>query len=106
RSFRTARQLISEGVLGPVGMVVCQYYRVPHEMAASLASLTDSVLWGMAIHHLDALRYILQRRVTGVMADSFTLPWGQLPRGGSMQMMLTAEAETRIMYLATYESSV
>ena len=37
RSFRTARRLISEGALGPVGMVVCQYYRVPHAMTASLA---------------------------------------------------------------------
>lgn len=39
RSFRTARRLIDAGTLGPVGMVVCQYYRVPHAMAASLRSL-------------------------------------------------------------------
>jgi predicted dehydrogenase len=105
RSFRTARKLISDGVLGPVGMVVCQYYRVPHEMAASLSCLTDSVLWGAAIHHLDALRYILKKRVTGVLTESFTMPWGKLPRGSSMQMMLTLEDEIRILYSATYESS-
>ncbi len=105
RSFRTARRLISDGVLGPVGMVVCQYYRVPHAMAASLACLNDSVLWGAAIHHLDALRYILKKRVTGVLAESFAMPWGQLPRGGSMQTMLTLEDEARILYSATYESS-
>ena len=105
RSFRTARRLIDAGALGPVGMVVCQYYRVPHAMAASLASLTNSVLWGISIHHLDALRDILQQRVTGVLAESFTLPWGQLPRGGSMQIMLSFENETRLLYSATYESS-
>ena len=38
RSFRTARRLISDGALGPVGMVVCQYYRVPHAMSGSLAN--------------------------------------------------------------------
>ena len=105
RSFRTARRLISEGALGPVGMVVCQYYRVPHAMAASLASLTNSALWGIGIHHLDALRYILNKRVTGVFAESFTAPWGTLPRGGSMQLMLSFEDETRALYSATYESS-
>lgn len=105
RSFRTARRLISEGALGPVGLVVCQYYHVPHEMAASLARLTNSVLWGAAIHHLDALRYILQKRVTGVLAESFSLPWSELPRGGSMQLMLSLDDETRALYSATYESS-
>lgn len=105
RAFRTASRLVSDGALGRVGMVVCQYYRVPHAMAGSLASLTGSVLWGVAIHHLDALRYILKKRVTGVLTESFTMPWGQLPSGGSMQMMLTLEDETRALYSSTYESS-
>jgi len=105
RSFRTARRLIDTDALGPVGMVVCQYYRIPHDMAASQARLTNSALWGVGIHHLDALRYVLQKRVTGVFADSFTLPWGQLPKGASMQMMLSLEDETRVLYSATYESS-
>ena len=105
RSFRTARRLIDAGALGQVGMVVCQYYHVPHPMAPSLASLTNSALWGAGIHHLDALRYILKKRVTGVLADSFTLPWGQLPRGASLQMMVSFEDEARLLYSVTYESS-
>ncbi len=74
RSFRTARRVISDGMLGPVGMVVCQYYRVPHAMSSSHAHLTNSVLWGAGIHHIDALSYTLNKRVTGVMAESFTMP--------------------------------
>ncbi len=105
RSFRTARRLISDGALGPVGLVVCQYYRVPQAMASSLARLTNSALWGAGIHHLDALRYLLQQRVTGVLAESFTLPWGTLPNGGSMQVMLSLEDRTRALYSATYEST-
>jgi predicted dehydrogenase len=105
RSFRTARRLISEGALGRVGMVVCQYYRVPQVMAASLARLNNSALWGAGIHHLDALRYVLNKRVTRVLAESFTLPWGTLPPGGSMQAMLSFEDETRAIYSATYEST-
>jgi predicted dehydrogenase len=105
RAFRTARKLIATGRLGRVGLVVCQYYRVPHSMAASLADHTNSALWGAGIHHLDAVRYILQQRVTGVLADSFSMPWGQLPIGGSMQMMLAFEDQARLLYSASYESS-
>ncbi len=105
RSFRTARRLIADGVLGRVGIVVCQYYRVPHEMALSLASVQHSVLWGMGVHHLDALRYILAQKVVRVLAESFTLPWGQLPPGASIRVMLSMEDDARVFYSATYESS-
>lgn len=105
RSFRTARRLIAEGVLGRVGIVVCQYYRVPHEMSLSLASVQHSILWGAGVHHLDALRYILATNVARVMAESFTLPWGQLPIGASIRVMLSMEDDARASYSATYESS-
>jgi predicted dehydrogenase len=105
RAFRTVRRLALDGVLGNVGMVTCQYYRVPHEMAASLSNLQHSVLWGIGVHHLDALRYVLNRNFTNVSADSFTLEGGQLPRGASMQVMLQLEGGVRGLYSATYESS-
>src|SRR5262249_55201684 len=47
RSFRTVKRLIDEGLLGRVGMVVCQYYRPFHNMPETLAKLPNSVLWGM-----------------------------------------------------------
>jgi predicted dehydrogenase len=105
RSFRTARRLIQEGQLGNVGMVVMQYYRVPHEMAASLAKLPNNVIWGMAVHHLDVIRFILGKDATGAWADSFTVPSGQLPPGASFQAMILMEDEARVFYSATYESS-
>ncbi len=105
RSYRTARQLVREGALGPVGLIACQYFRVPHEMRPSLARLTNSILWGMGVHHLDALRYILGQKVVGVLAESFTLPDGQLPPGASLQALLTFDNGTRAVYTATYESS-
>lgn len=105
RSFKAARRIVHEGTLGQVGMIACQYFRVPHEMAPSLARLTNSILWGMGIHHLDALRYILGQKVVGVLAESFTLPDGQLPPGASLQTLLAFENGTRATYTATYESS-
>jgi predicted dehydrogenase len=105
RSHRTVRRLIGEGRLGRVGTVVSQYYRPPHEMAASLARLPFSVLWGVGVHHLDAMRYTLGQQITGVAAENFTAPWNELPSGGSIQMLLTFAEGTRGLYSATYESS-
>lgn len=105
RSFRTARRLISEGRLGHVGIIMCQYYRPAHDMAASLARLPHSILWGMGVHHLDGLRYVLGKEVINVSAESFTRPGGKLPAGASLQAILSFEGETRASYTATYESS-
>lgn len=105
RSFRTARRLIQEGRVGDVGMAVMQYYRIPHEMAASLARLRHSALWGMGVHHLDVLRFILAKEVTSVVADSFTAPGGLLPQGASLQVLLSMADEARVFYTASYESS-
>lgn len=105
RAFRTVKRLISDRVLGRIGIVACQYYTPPHNMAASLAGLQNSVLWGVGVHHLDALRYALGKEVTAVAADSFTLPWGKLPTGASLRVLLSFEDEIRASYTATYESS-
>ena len=105
RSFRTARRLIAEGRLGTIHMVNCQYYRPAHEMAPWLARLQHSVLWGMGVHHLDALRHVLGKEVTGLTAESFTRPGGNLPPGASLQAMMTFEDEIRVLYTASYESS-
>ena len=105
RSFRTARRLIQEGRVGDVGMAVMQYYRTPHDMAASLAGLRHSALWGMGVHHLDVLRFILAKEVTSVVADSFTAPRGLLPQGASLRVLLSMADETRVFYTASYESS-
>jgi predicted dehydrogenase len=86
-------------------MVVCQYYRVPHEMSSAQTRATQSVLWGMGVHHLDVMRYVLATEVNNVLSDDFTLTWGSLPKGASMRTMLSFESGARAFYTATYESS-
>ncbi len=105
RSFRTARRVISEGTLGRIGMVVCQYYRPPHQMAEYLTKLPNSVLWGIGVHHLDALRHVLGAEVNSVAAESFTFPWDNLESGASLRVMFAFDNETRGSYSASYESS-
>jgi predicted dehydrogenase len=104
RSHRAARRLVDEGALGEVGMAVCQYYNVPRNLFAH-ARMPHSALWGMAVHHLDAIAHVLDRQITGVMSHSFTTPWGDLPDGASMHALVQLEDGVHAVYSATYESS-
>jgi predicted dehydrogenase len=104
RSQRAARRLVCEGALGEVGLAVCHYYNVPRHLFAH-ARMSHAALWGVAVHHLDALSYVLDREVTGVMSKSFTTPWGEFPDGASMQALITLEGGVHAVYSATYESS-
>ena len=105
RSYRTVRRLIREGRLGRIGFVVCQYYRVPYEMSLAQKEATQSVLWGIGVHHLDALRYVLESDVNNVMSDDFTFRWTSLPKGASMRAMLSFENGSEAFYTASYESA-
>ena len=103
RSWRTVRRLIADDVLGPLRFVTSHYYRPPHDMAASLARIENSVLWGYGVHQLDALRYVLGQRITAVMAEMFSRP--EAIKGASMNAMLIFDQGTRAVVTASYESS-
>ncbi len=105
RVNRAVRQVIGEGKLGRIGMVVAQYYHGTHHMAPALREATHNVLWGVGVHHLDAMRYVLDSEVTSVMFDDYTQPWTNLPRGASLRAMLSFENGVEALYTATYESS-
>jgi predicted dehydrogenase len=105
RVHRAARRLIREGVLGRVGTFVCQYYRAPMERPQWLATLPDQVLWEVGVHHLDALRSVLDRQLVGVMSERFAAPWSDAPEGSSMQALLSFDGGIRGVYSATWHSS-
>jgi predicted dehydrogenase len=89
--------VVAAGALGRVELVVGHYYRVPHDMVPSLARLPHRVLWGMGVHHLDALRSILGQPVVGVFAQTFA-------GGDGLEVLLEFEGGTRASYGATYRS--
>ena len=105
RSHRTVRAVLDRGEIGRVHAVSAHYLRTPHEMAPSLASLEDQVLWGMAVHHLDAIRHVLRREVTAVVGDRWTAPWTDALPGASLHALLELEDGIHVTYSATYESS-
>jgi predicted dehydrogenase len=104
RAWRTVRRLIRSGRLGPVHQIAGHYYRVPHGMSSSLARLEHSVLWGVAMHHLDAIRHLLEAPATGVLCEFFRAKPAS-PNGASMNALITFDDSTRLEYSASYESS-
>ncbi len=105
RMPRAVRRLVGEGVLGRVGMVACQAYRAQQDPTApSVRTFRDGLLWETAVHHLDALRYMLGQEVVRVMAESFSLPWSALPPGGSVQILLDFDGGSRASYCAAYDT--
>jgi predicted dehydrogenase len=104
RMPRTLRRLFETGQLGRLGLIVAQTYRSQKEQARALATLTDSILWEIAVHHLDALRCAVGRPAVRVLAQRFTLPWSEAPPGASLQVLLEFEGDVRASYCATYDS--
>ena len=104
RMPQTLGRLLRGGELGRVGMIVAQTYRSVKETAPALQTMTDTVLWEAAVHHLDTLRHVLGRRAVRAFAQRFTLPWGEAPPGASMQILLEFEDGVRASLSATYDS--
>jgi predicted dehydrogenase len=104
RMPRTLRRLFASGQLGRVGLIVAQVYRSQKETARALATLPDSILWEIAVHHLDMLRHALGRRAVRVLAQRFTLPWSDAPPGASLQLLLEFEDGPRASFTATYDA--
>lgn len=104
RMPRTLRRLFASGELGRLGLLVVQTYRSQKEQARALATLMDSILWEIAVHHLDAVRSAVGGPVVRVLAQRFTLPWSEAPPGASMQVLLEFEGGARASYCASYDS--
>jgi predicted dehydrogenase len=104
RAQRAVRGIVRDGVLGRIGMAVCRYYNIPENVSRSVAKARNSILFGAAVHHIDALPYVLGKRATGVMADGFTTPWSRPPDGASVHALLTLEGGIHAIFTATYES--
>jgi predicted dehydrogenase len=98
RAHRAVRRVVASGALGRIRMVVCQSYRVP-ELAGWRRSMGDLVVWEVAVHHLDALRYTIGE-IAGVTAEVFSSS-----PGASVHALVAFENGARGLYCATYESS-
>jgi predicted dehydrogenase len=104
RAFRTVKAFVESGRLGRLGSVQCEYYRPPHDMPVWLTAMDDSLLWGAAVHHLDAIRYIAGGHPRAVIGDRFSDPGGEYRPGASLRLFLELGGGVRVTYFGTYEA--
>lgn len=101
---QTLRQFLGTGAVGRIGMVVYQVCRGNAYLRPAVAALPNGILWELAVHHIDLLRYVLGQEVVAVTAEGFALPWSSLGTEGSVHILLTFADGTRGIYAATYDS--
>ena len=105
RMPRAVRRLVDAGSLGRIGMVSCEAYRGQQDPTApAVRAFRDGLLWETAVHHIDALRYMLGLEVVRVMAESSSLPWSAAAPGGSVQILLAFDGGSRASYSASYDT--
>jgi predicted dehydrogenase len=102
RMPRAVRRLVAEGVLGRVGMVTCESYKGRDPVSASVRAHRNGLIWETAVHHLDALRYVLGQEAVRVMAHSFSVPWSPEQPGASLQVLLDFDGGSQASYCASY----
>jgi predicted dehydrogenase len=103
RMPRAVRRLVAEGVLGRVGMVTAESYKGHDPVSPSVRAHPNGLIWETAVHHLDALRFVLGQEAVGVMAHSFSAPWSPGP-GASLQVLLDFDGGSRASYCASYDT--
>jgi predicted dehydrogenase len=92
RAHRAARAVIRAGRLGTVRQVTYRHYRIERPR------FRHGIVWDLGVHHLDALRDLLGKEPTAVLATSFD-------DGLSAQVLLEFGDGLRGSYLATRRSS-
>jgi predicted dehydrogenase len=102
RAHRTVRQLVRDEVLGRLSTVACHYWRASHVVSPELTELDAAVLWETGVHHLDALRYVLGRRIVGVAADVGSAPWSIDLQGTDMRVLLQFEGGLSGVYTVSW----
>lgn len=95
RAHRAARAVVRSGRLGAVRQVDCRHYRREPQPAIGGEHGT---LWDLGVHHLDAVRDLLDDEAVAVLATSFD-------DGLSVQVLLEFGGGTRASYCATRRSS-
>jgi predicted dehydrogenase len=105
RAPRAVRRLVADGRLGRIGRFGCRAYRGPEQpLAAAVRGVPGGWLWEVAIHHLDAVRYVFGREPARVLARAASPPWGAGPPGASVEVLLDFDDGMAGTYEALYDS--
>jgi predicted dehydrogenase len=103
---RRLREAIVRGDIGEVSHVFFRYLRdreLPH-LPDYLFDEEDPLLFAMAIHHFDLLRYVLDEEIAVVDVHAARPAWSRYSDASVLQAWLETEGGVVMSYTATFSS--
>jgi predicted dehydrogenase len=82
-----------------------QYYRPWKDLEPSLLQTENCILWGIAPHHLDTVRYVTNDDISSISARLTTVSGDDRPSGATMHALMELGNGAQVTYMATYESA-
>lgn len=104
RFVEAMRRVLASRAIGTPTHASITYDRPWDDVDAHVRAREDSVLWEMAPHHLDLVRFVFDTEVTDVAATLESLDSAR-PRGATLDALLGTERGIRVTYHASYEAS-
>jgi len=105
RAPRAVRRLLAEGVPGRIGKFVCRMYRGPDQpLASAVLGVPNGLVWEIAVHHLDALRYMFGLEPARVFARIACSSWNGGRDASSVDVLLSFDNGMVGSYEALYDS--
>lgn len=97
---QTVKQVLASGELGAITSVGVQFYKGPH-FGGFREEMAYPLIIDMSIHHLDMMRFFLERDLVSVYGRSWNPPWSWF--AGDASALVTYQFDGDV--LVTYDGS-
>ena len=100
------RRAVADTLVGEVSHVFFRYLRdreLPH-LPDYLFEEEDPILYAMAIHHFDLVRYVLGQDFVNVRGQATTPAWSRYRHSSVIQLWMELEGGAVVSYVATFSS--
>lgn len=97
-TMRKARLLIEQGAIGSLTGIDCQFRRDFWENKAYLLAMPNPLLVDVAIHHLDAVRYLSGSEGQRIFAYNYNPPGSPFPGNAAVVLLIELSSGARVTY--------
>jgi predicted dehydrogenase len=103
RDLQALQRAVRDEIAGPPTFVALSF---ACDWAARTyqSGMADTMLFEMAIHHFDALRFVLQREPRGVIGQTWRPPWTRYPGDTWVSCSFTFDDEIHAAYYGSLEA--
>jgi predicted dehydrogenase len=99
--IHTMRKLMNDSIYGDPGQVYLAFRQI-FTRPSYRDSMAHPLLFDMAIHHFDSIRYVLGKEPTGVSAHEWNPPWSRFKGPASGIVLFDFADSLRVVYDASW----